>query len=98
MQKFKLQRAFWHNKRLPNVELREVTTRQNSHCYRLPMSSTKVTLPCSLLSEIRKIGKYNESYVRLRRYLLEMHRKYWLCFFMDPKMARKSAQPIGHEM
>ena len=68
MQKFKLQRAFWHNKRLPNVKLREVTTRQNSHRYRSPVSITKVTLPCSLRSDIRKIGQYNESYVRLRRY------------------------------
>ena len=65
MQKFKLQQTFWRNKRLPNVKLREVTTRQNSHRYRSPVSSTKVS---SLRSEIRKIGQYNESYVRLRRY------------------------------
>ena len=71
---------------------------KNSHRYCSPVSSPKHSSPCTLRSEIRKIGQYNpnlRTFKTVQCCALLKCKKNRLCFFTDPKMARKSAQPTS---
>ena len=63
-----------------------------------PCPAQKHSLPCTLRSEIRKIGQYNPNlrmFKTVQCCALLNCKENRLCFFKDPKMARKSAQPTS---